>query len=287
LDLKQYINSLKGKTQVWAFSTWPRSNNGDRLYFEIEQHFEPFHNQGFSTRDLKELAADLTKVITDPQEAKRSIEKYLKERWTENRIRNFCHKDNFLVGWGPVPDPDWIGSNGCEDSTVEGILYPKSTLGKVAWIAYTTNKTPTSYGLVVKRGNCVWQLERSNFELCSSFADDDALKVRLQDTLKYATQKAFDAHLRPALTKEEASREGVFSTSPLHFPPDWRTFTIEREDHTRKVVAVSYATSSGRLRALLNGNKEIQTVTVNGKQDNDWMEALSASNEERSKLYMH
>lgn len=280
LDLQQYIDSLKGKTQVWAFTTW--MNDHKRLHFDIEKRFEPFHNQEFSTNDLKELAADLRKVITDAQEAKRPIERYLRERWPENRIREFCHKDNRLIKWKAYPDPDEFRY---DDFGFRGILYAKSALGEVMWLAYTVNKTPTSYGLIVKRGKSVWQLERSNFEFGSSLNDDDALKQRIHDTLSYAFSKSFDAHPRPPRTKEETGMQAIFSSTPLSSPPDWRTFTIERANNTRKVVAVSCETSFGRLRALLDKNKEIQTVTVNGKQDNDWMEALAEANKERSKLY--
>jgi hypothetical protein len=279
-DLKRYIDSLKGNTQVWAFSTWSRLNNGKRLHFEIEQRFEPFQNREFSKQDLNELAADLAKVITDPQEAKRPIEEYLRQRWSENRIREFCHKDNRLIIGMAIPDPDEFMLD-CRpgDLSLRGTLYPQSGLGEVMWKADTTNNTPTSYGLVVKHGKSVWQLERPYFELGSSFNEDDALKIRIHDTLSYARATRYNPfyrHRRP---------QAIFSTDPLPRFPDWRTFTIEKVLNTGEVVAVGCETSAGRLRALLDMNKEIQTVTVNGKQDNDWVEDLAEANKERSRLY--
>jgi hypothetical protein len=261
---------MKGKTQVWAFTTW--ISNHKQLHFDSKKRFEPFHNQAFSTKDLEELAADLGITNIEPKQAKFPVERYLRERWPENRIREFCHKDNRLIRWRAVPDPSQFKYDGFG---LRGFLYSKPALGEVMWLARTVNTIPTSYGLVVKRGNNVWQLERCDFELGSSLSDDDALKIRIQDTLCHAFEISFDAHPRPPIT----------SSTPLSSPPAWKAFSIERANNTSNVVAVSCETSSGRLRALLDNNKEIRTVTLNGKQDNEWMESLAKANKERSKLY--
>src|ERR1700733_3890731 len=166
LDLKQYIDSVKTRKQVWAFSTW-WPGDSDRLFFNVESHFEPFRNQEFSKTDLKELAADLAKIITDPEDAKHPIEKYLAERWPENRIREFCHRDNRLIMRGASPDPGQFVYDCPGESYLQGLLYPNSGLGKVMWMAKTVKKIPIRYGLVVKHGKSVWQLEESQFELGS------------------------------------------------------------------------------------------------------------------------
>ncbi|MCA0314367.1 MAG: hypothetical protein LCH63_11085 [Candidatus Melainabacteria bacterium] len=284
-DLRKYLSSLENKTQVWAFSTATRNNNGKRLHFSIRERFEPFHDQEFSTNDLKELASDLAPVIKDPQKAKLPIERYLRDRWTEKRIREFCHKDNRLVLWLPIPEPESFECNISDNSSLQGILYPKSQLGEVLWIAYTTNNTPTRYAIVVKNGRDLWQLDRTNFDLGGSFSDDDALKMRIHDTLNFAQRISFFAHQRPPLTREEYLSGGIFSSTTLPTVPDWKTFMVEREKNTGRVVAVSCKTSSGRLSALLDNNKQIQSVTMNGKQDYEWVQSLAEANKKRVKRY--
>lgn len=286
LDLRKFVSSLKNKTQVWAFSTPHRNNNGKRLRFRISDRFEPFHNQTFSSNDLKELAAGLAPVINDPQKAKLPIEKYLRDRWTEKRIREFCQKDNRLVIWKAIPDPVEFGCYTPEISCLRGVLYPKSQLGEVMWIADTTNNTPTSYAVSVKDGKNLWQLDRSCFELGVAFNDDDALKKRIHDTLTFAQGISFDAHPpKQDLTKEEHSIQAYSSSTPLPFMPDWKAFTVERERGTGKVVAVSCETSSGRLRAILDSKKTIRSVTMGGKQDNEWIKSLAEANKKRAELY--
>jgi hypothetical protein len=284
LDLKQYIDSVKTRKQVWAFSTW-WPGDSDRLFFNVESHFEPFRNQEFSKTDLKELAADLAKTITDPEDAKHPIEKYLAERWPENRIREFCHRDNRLIMRGASPDPGQFVYDCPGESYLQGLLYPNSGLGKVMWMAKTVKKIPIRYGLVVKHGKSVWQLEESQFELGSSFSDDDALRKRIHDTLSDAWVKSFFDHRRPPRAENNEGGQRIYSSTPLcHLSPDWKAFTIEK-GNIGQAVAVSCGTSSGRLTALLDGNKEIQTVTLNGKDDEDWIEALVDANQVRSNLY--
>jgi len=145
------------------------------------------------------------------------------------------------------------------------------------------NKVPTSFGIIAKRGKSVWQLERSDFALGSSFNDDDALKMRIHETLSMASHESFLAHRR-RFTKETGF-QGVHNYSPLRLPSDWRAYFIEREKNSGKVVAVSSETSSGQLRALLDDNKEIQAVTVNGKVDDEWATSLAAANRVRARRY--
>jgi hypothetical protein len=268
--LNRTTDSLTGKTQVWAFDAWS-SKDGKSLNFDIEDHFEPFKNQEFSNKDLKKFANALKKTITNPDRAKRPVEKYLRERWPENRIREFCHKENRLIFWKATPEPDVLcWENRRQDFYLRGILYPKTaSLGEVCWFAWTVNKIPTRYGVVVKRGTDIWQLDISNFDLASVFTDDDALTKRIYDTLHYAREKSFNAHLRAPIGKEEANRSGVFSSTKLSVLPDWQAFTVERDASTGNVIGVNCETANGRLKVHLDTNKDIQVVTVNGKRDLD------------------
>lgn len=282
IDLKRYIESLQGKTQVWAFSTWSKFNNDKRLHFDFDERYEPFHGRSFSAKKLADLTAALTSKPSSALEPNLPIERYLKARWTISRIREFCHKENRLIRYVPHPDPSGIRDDG---SWYQGILYSTPTVGQVFWSADTVNGIPISYGLVAKFKSDVWQLESERFDLKASFTDADVLKKRIYDTLELGFEQSHKAHVRPPRTEKERSMAVIYSSTPLSMPSSWREFIIETDPKTRNAVALNCKTSAGKLRVILDSKKDISSVLVDGKPDTEWTVSLAMARREISRLY--
>jgi len=140
--------------------------------------------------------------------------------------------------------------------------------------------------LVAKFKADVWQLESKTFDLNATFTDDDALKKRIYDTLDVGYEQSHKAHVRPPKPGKEEGMAAIFSSTPLSMPSNWSEFVIETNPKTRKAVALHCKTANGKLfRVVLDANKDISSVTVNGKPDAEWNISLAKARRDISRFY--
>jgi len=208
----------------------------------------------------KNLCTSSSKLTS--QEKRSEFQKYLEERWTAERIADFCNIRNRWIHWYPQPF-----TNDPEMETWSGRLSvdPAKNI-RVSWKAPVFEGIPQTYSIQAEgKDGSFWNLETSNPSI-GSWNDKEYLTFRVSKELSNVSKASSHIEVR-------SSAEAGYRASSLE-----KAFN-RRHDEQIKITPreTIYQCLIGEkvLSAILDNKRHISVILVNGKKDTSWNKALA------------
>lgn len=192
--------------------------------------------------------------------AETTAEEYVRERWTADRIRDYCRSETLLPTCLRNPNVGFGGHRRIEGSSV---AQSAPDVGSLNWWAGVVNGSLSNVVITVQRDNAFWMLE-SGMPGLKDAGDDEFLMRRISDTLFNSIMFFELANMdRIEFKRWKVRRKKLPSTEKLIRTRDGQIVAYECELRDGKKV-----------RAKLDKSMSINSVLVNGVSDSAWNSAV-------------
>lgn len=247
--------------QVVAFNLVPEWKGS---YDRLRKQAVPVCNL-FVARDPQQVNELRSRIIQSKKsrlESKSAFENYLEQRWSANRINDFCRPEtqrNWLVPFNSTKSGAsfWKGElHKSEHDELKG--------KKVYWSASLNYGIPVSYSVYVTAPESAgWNVELAEPSLyLEEWTSDDFLKYRISESIRQALFSDWSVNMEKDLKTTE--RLNLFSN---------RSEDSLLRDEKSKVVAYRCRLSDGNdLTAILTQKQDVAKIMIDNIEEPAWSE---------------